>query len=915
MPTRNLRCTTEAAKLAAAQAEPRRSRASEWRQQERPVPPGHAHDPTFQRAMAALQASNTKDAEQLLKALLRAQPRHVAALNVLGIVLTQQGQFAEAETYLRRAVRENARSDATLYNYGLVLKALRRPAEAIERFTAALAINPAVAETWNSRGTAFNDLGRYDDAIADFDRAIGINPHYADALCNKGKSLALLKRPHEAIGAFDAAIALRPDLAEAWSGRGEACWTLRRYDEALSACEKALALRPDLAAAWLGRGNVLATHGRCDEALAAYDKALALRPGLAEPWLGRGNVYNELKRYDEALAAYDAALATKPELVEAWYGRGNVLASTRQWDRAFAAYDKALVLQPDRAEAWLGRGNAFYARRQYDDALSAYEKAVGLKPELAEAWLGRGNICFERADHDQALAAYERALSSNPQFAEAWNARGNVLFECRQYSGALTAYDKAAALKPGLDYAAGTRLLAKLHMCDWANLDTEIESCLAAIRQGKLASTPFALLALPASAAEQRQCARHYVEDRLAATLPARCASHSHERIRLAYLSADFGEHPVAYLAAGLYEQHDRGRFEIIGVSFGRDRASPTRERLQRAFDRFVDVADRSEDEIAELIRELEIDIAIDLMGHTRNGRPGIFAQRPAPIQVSYLGYLGTMGADYIDYIMADAVALPSDQQSYYTEKIVHLPSCFLVNDDRLAIAPQTPTREQAGLPSEGFIFSSFNNSYKLAPAIFELWMRLLRAIDGSVLWLAEANPDMVVNLRDEAQRAGIDPVRIVFAPHVPLAEHMARQRLADLFLDTTPYNAGATAAAALWSGVPLLTLLGSTFVSRMAASMLHAVGLPELVAESLSHYEALALKVAADPAFSASLKQRLAHNRNTLPLFDTARFTRHIENAYVTMWQRSRRGLPPASFAVEPIERLKVPFTTRVRG
>ena len=864
------------------------------------MPAGHANDKTFQQAMAALQAGNTKNAEQLLKAVLRTQPRHVAALNVLGIVLTQQRQFDEAETYLRRAVRENPRSDATLYNYGLVLKALKRPAEAVESFTAALAINPAVAETWNNRGTVFNDLGRHDEAIADFDSAIRINPRYADAFCNKGKALAILRRSHEALGAFDAALTLRPDLAEAWSGRGEACWALKRYEEALAACDRALALRPELAEAWLGRGNVLAKRGRYDQALVAYDKALALQPGFAEPWLGRGNIYNELRRYDEALRAYDAALAAKPQLVEAWYGQGNVLTSLRQCERAFAAYDKALVLQPNCAEAWLGRGNAFLVLRQYGNALAAYQQALAFNPDLAEAWLGRGSVFFERADHDGALAAYERALSANPEFAEAWHARGNVLFERRQFSAALAAYDKAAALKPGLDYAAGIRLLAKLHMCDWANLDAEIGACLAEVRQGKLAATPFALLALPASAAEQQQCAKRYVEDRIAAVRPSPYGPRAHDRIRVAYLSADFGDHPVAYLAAGLYEGHDRSRFEITGISFGRDPTSPMRERLRAAFDHFIDVADKTEDEIAELVRELEIDIAVDLMGHTRNGRPGVFGRRPAPVQVSYLGYLGTMGANYIDYIIADAIALPFDQQQYYSEKIVHLPDCFLVNDDRLAIAPQTPVRDEVGLPVDGFVFCSFNNSYKLAPSIFELWMRLLRAVDGSVLWLAEANPDMAVNLRREAQRCGIDPGRVVFAPHVQLAEHMARQRLADLFLDTTPYNAGATAAAALWSGVPLLTVLGSTFVGRMAASMLHAVGLPELVAESLSDYEARALRMATDPAFCTSLKQRLAHNRATFPLFNTTRFARHIEQAYVTMWQAHQKGLPPASFAVK---------------
>ncbi len=793
-----------------------------------------AFDPqqaTFQRALSALQSGNGKDAERLLKTVLRAQPRHLAALNLLGIILTQLGQFTEAEIYLRRALRENPRSDATLYNYGIVLKALNRPEEALDRFSAALAINSGIAETWNNRGTVLNDLGRHQDAIADFERAIGLNVRYADAYCNKGRSLANLKRFAEALSAFDAALALQPRLAEAWCGRGEACCALERYHDAAAACEKALALRPDFAEARLGTGNVLAKLDRYDDALAAYDRALALQPGLAEAWLGRGNVYGALKRYDDALAAYDKALALKGDLVEAWFSRGN--------------------------------------------------------------------LCFERGQHRDALAAYERALTQKPDYAEAWHARGHVFFANGQYAAALGAYDKAATLKPELEYVASSRLSAKLHMSDWSNLDAEAAACLAAIRAGKLASTPFALLPLPSSAADQLQCAKRYVAEQPTFS-PLRLGKiPSHDRIRVAYVSADFGEHPVAYLLAGLYEHHDRSQFEITGVSFGSDRTSPMRQRLERAFDRFIDMEGKSDGEIAELMRKLEIDIAVDLMGHTRNSRPGVFARRPAAIQASYLGFLGTMGADYIDYVIADAIVLPFAQQDYYTEKIVHLPDCFLVNDNSLAIAPHTPSRSDVGLPDEGFVFCSFNNSYKLTPAIFDLWMRLLQRVEGSVLWLVKANSEMAVNLQRAAQSCDVDPGRIVFAPHVPLAEHMARARLADLFLDTAPYNAGATAAAALWSGVPVLTLLGSTFVGRMAASMLHAVGLPELVVESPADYEAVALKIATEPEFCTSLKQKLAHNRETHPLFDTARSARDIENAYVTMWQAYQDGRPPANFAV----------------
>jgi protein O-GlcNAc transferase len=691
-----------------------------------------AENEKFQRASAALQAGRFKDAERLFKTVLRTQPAHVAALNLLGIALIQLGQFAEAETYLRRALNEYSNSDATLYNYGIVLKALNRNAEAVERFTQALAINPAAVQAWHSRGIALSDLNRHDSAIADFDKAIALNPRFADALYYKARSLALLKR--------------------------------------------------------------------FDESSAAFERTLALRPDLAEAWCGFGNILSQLK--------------------------------------------------------------------QYDEALGAFEKALALKPELAEAWFGRACVFLELKQPGDANAAYEKALKA----------------------------------KPDLQNAAGLRLHAKLQMCDWTNLDTEVPQLLTAIRQNKPVSVPFAILSIPSSAADQLQCARRYMQDQPVFPPIWRGEAYAHDRIRVAYLSGDFHEHPTTFLAAGLLEQHDKSHFEITGISFGPNRSSPMRQRLEAACERFASVHDKSDQDIAELVRRLEIDIAVDLTGHTENRRLGILARRPAPIQVSYLGYLGTMGTDFTDYVIADEIALPSDQQQYYTEKIVHLPDCFLVNDNRLGIAAQVPSRTEAGLPAEGFVFCSFNNSYKLARPMFDLWMRALGAIDASVLWLVESNAEMAANLRREAQRCGVDPDRLIFAPRVALPDHLARHQLADLFLDTAPYNAGATGAAALWAGLPVLTVLGETLVGRMAASMLHAVGLPQLVANSLDDYEAMAIKLAADPASLAAIRRTLRDNIATAPLFDTDRFRRHLEQAYRTMVEIQRREEKPRGFAIAPL-------------
>jgi protein O-GlcNAc transferase len=886
-------------------------------------------------AMAALQVRNFKDAERLFKDVLRAQPKHVAALNLLGVVLTQLGKFAEAETYLRLALQEYPKSDATLYNYGIVLKALNRPVEALDRFSQALQLNPNAVETWSNRGTVFNDLKRYDEAVGDFDKAISLNPRYAEAICNKGKSLTALQRSAEALVAFEKATEIKPDLAEAWLGRAYGYAEFKRYNEALSAFEKALALKPDLAEAWLGggnlsselgrhrealiaydkalalkpdlaeavlgRGNVFAELKRQDEALAAYDNALALKPDLAEAWLGRGNVFAERKRYDDALSSYDTALAFKPDFAGAWFGRGNVFAGRRTYDDAFAAYDKALFLKPDFAKAWLGRGNVLHALKSYPDALAAYDQALTLKPDLAEAWHGRGNVFTELGRYDEALAAYDQALALRPDLAEAWHGYGNVMTQLKRYGDAFTAYDKAVKLRPESSEAAGERLFSKLRICDWTNLEPEIAQLMSTMREGKASSAPFAMFGIPAAPADQLQCATRYIQEQPAFPALWRGEIYEHGRIRVAYVSPDLRDHAVAYLAVGMFEHHDRARFETTGISFGPAQDSDFRRRVMSSFEHFIDTGTQSDQEIADLIRKQEIDIVVDLHGFAGVGRLGVFARRPAPVQVNYLGYPGTMGADYYDYIFADATVIPPEHFEFYTEKVAWLPDSFLANDSMRRIGERTPSRSELNLPENAFVFCCLNQSFKVDPTIFDTWMRLLKEVDGSVLWLKENDQTSTRNLRLEAERRGVAPDRLVFAPNVAhVDDHLARHRQADLFLDTLHYNAHTTASDSLWTGVPVITCLGTTYAGRVAASLLRAVGLPDLVTRSLPEYEALALKIAREPALLASLKAKLADNRGKFPLFNTARFTRNVEAAYTAMWERIQRGEPPAHLAVK---------------
>ena len=885
----------------------------------------------FREAYGAFNIQKYDDAERLFKKFLKSQPGHVGALNLLTIVLMRMGRFAEAEGFIARAVKLNQGSDVSFYNYGIILKALDKPQRALEQFSNALRLNSKQAETWNYRGAIYNDLKQYEEAIRDFDQAISLNPGDAGAVANKGKSLIELNRSAEALTAYDKAVSLKPDLAEAWLGRGGALFGLKRYDEAVAAYDRALHFKPDLTEAWLGRGNVLVDLRRHHEAVAAYDKAISLRPDLAGAWLGRGNAEAGLKRYDEAISAYDTALSLKPDLTEVWLGRGNVFVELDRHDEAVAAYDKALSLNAGLAEAWLGRGNACTGIKQYDDAFMAYDKALSLDAGLAEAWFGRGNAFAELKRYDEsfaaydkalllkpdlagvwacrgnifldqkrgveALDAYDRALLLDPGLARAWLGRGNVFADLKHYEEAFSACDKAVALKPDLLGLQGMRIYCKMQICDWRNLEAESDRIVQAVRNGKGSTGPFEFLGIGSSVEDQLDCARLWVRKVCppVGTSLWRGEIYRNSRIRIGYVSSDFRPHPVADLVAGVFERHDRSQFEVFGISIGPNDKSEIRLRLERSFDTFIDAETVRFDDIAKRIRAEQIDILIDLNGLTQHARTELFACRPAPIQVNYLGYPGTMGASYMDYIIADPILVPASHRSSYLEKVVYLPHSYLPHDDNSRrVSDRSFERGEFGLPRNGFVFCCFNNAYKLNPHLFRSWMKLLRAVEGSVLWLSENNATATTNLRREAAAAGVNPDRLVFAGRVPSpADHLARHRLADLFLDTLPYNAHTTASNALLAGLPVLTQIGETFAGRVAASLLTAIGLPDLIVQTEEQFESMAIELATRPEQMAAIKRRLAENRMTKPLFDTNLYTRHIESAFATMHQRHQDGLP----------------------
>ena len=636
----------------------------------------------------------------------------------------------------------------------------------------------------------------------------------------------------------------------------------------LARINEALRIWPKSTDALINLGRMQGGLGQNADAAATYKKVLALDPRSALAHSNFSIVLRLQRHYDEALAHCDTAVKLAPNYADAWTNRGNVLFNLNRFDDALADYDKAVALQPTQAHAHLGRGNVLSELERHADALAAYDHALAINSNLADAWLGRGNNLYELKRHEEALAAYDRALALAVDLAEAWNGRGNVFLEFKRYADALAAYDKALNSDPDLAHAAGHHLHMKLNICDWTNLEAEITHLLSALRDRKRVSASFPLLSIRSSPADQLQCARQYAshQPRFRPISNGQVYAR-HDRIRVAYGSSDLREHAVANSMIGLFEHHDRSRFETTAISFDAKEDSEFRRRIKASFECFIDVPLRRDEDVAAIVRQLEIDIFIDLNGLTRNRRMGIFARRPAPIQVNYLGYPGTMGAEYYDYILADPTVIPEEHFEFYSEKVVWLPDSFFPNDASRVIAARTPTRGELNLPETGFVFYCFNQSYKIDLTIFDVWMRLLKAVEGSVLWLKENDATASRNLRLEAARRGVAPERLVFAPSVPqVADHLARQRQADLFLDTVNYNAHTTASDALWAGIPVLTCIGSTFAGRVAASLLRAIGLPELVTESLADYEALALKLAREPALLGALKAKLARNRESFP-------------------------------------------------
>jgi predicted O-linked N-acetylglucosamine transferase (SPINDLY family) len=787
------------------------------------------------KSLESLSNSNLESAEIYLKQALRLQSNNSHVLRLLGVISAQRKRYSDSLNYLNDSLKASPKNSATLSNLGNVFFELKDYQSALENYDKSIKVDFKNYEAWYNKGNTLHKLKRYAEAVAHYDQALILKPEYEKCWSNKGLSLHELKRYEDAIAHFDKALNVRPDFAEGWSNKGLSLHQLKRYEEAID-------------------------H---------FNQALNLKPDYAEGWSNKGVTLNELKRYEEAIDHFNQALNLKPDYPEGWSNQGLSLHELKYYDEAIARFNKALSLKPDYAEGWSNKGVTLNELKQYDEAIGHYDRALSLKPDYAKAWANKAITLNDLKRYDEAIAHYNKAIS----------------------------------LEPEIDWALGDLIHLKAKICDWLDLPESLEDLSKKIIAKERVSAPFPLLSMCDDAMLHQKSAEIYIQSKYSLNLDLGSISKysKKEKIRIAYFSPDFRNHAVSLLTSELFKIHDKDKFEIFAFSLQKcPDTDLIYQRLRQSFDKFIDVDSLSDNQVAQLARENEIDIAIDLAGHTQYSRTGIFAHRAAPIQVNWLGYPGTIGADYIDYIVADQTIIPDSHYKFYTEKVVHLPNTFMVDDSKRIASSRIFTRAECGLPEQGFVFCCFNNSYKYNPQVLDGWSRILSAAKNSVLWISENNERFSTNIKIEFEKRGIVSSRIIFAPKLDLMEdYLARYALADLFLDTYSYNAHTTAVDSLKSGVPVLTRTGQSFASRVAASLLNAIRLPELITNTQREYEALAAELAMNPEKLTDIKLKLDNNRLTTPLFDTTLFAKHLETAYIKMYEQYQAGLEPDHISI----------------
>ena len=818
-------------------------------------------------------------AKELYASVIQLEPRHPDANHNIGVIEMDTGNISAAVPLLKIALEETPENAQYWISY---IDALIRH-EAIDEARNTLAL----ARARGAEGEVFDDL---DQTLNELDSNV------SDTTVDKGLSHPVHKVSENQNPPQNQ---LQPIIKLYNEGQ---------LQQTLDAISKLQQQFPNSATLYNIIGAANAGLGKSDSAIEAFNNALAIKPDNAQTFYNIGKALQGQGKLDEAIEAYKKALSLKPDYPEAFYNMGNALRDQGKLERATEVYKQAISLKPDYAEAFNNSGIALQEQGKLEDALEAYNRAIFLKPNYAEAYYNLGKAHQDLVNPKKAIKAFNKALSLKPNFAEAYNNMGIAFQEQGKLEDAIYAYSKALSLQPNYHPARAQKLYQQACICDWGSIqnDKNFIPELGTLEIDNIHIPPFSLLAIDDCPERHRLRSELYVKAKFPQkSLPLlHPRSEKSKRLRIGYFSADFKNHPVMYHLIGILEAHNLGLFEIYAYSFGTKCNDEMRQRTIRAVDVFQDVRAMSDLDIALLARQDEIDIAVDLSGHTKNSRTGIFAYRAAPVQINYIGYPGTMGASFIDYIITDQVLLPIDNQQFFSEKPIYMPYSTTPLDTSIPMSLVTPSRSELGLPEDGFVFCAINNTYKLNAEDFEIWMRLLKKIQGSVLWLLEANKWCRANLVKEAAKRGVKSDRLVFQQKMVTdiasqSKYLSQFRQADLYLDTSTYSAASTAGNAIWAGLPVLTKIGKSYTSRMSARYLQPMALCDLITTSYEEYEELALELSSNPMQLALLKETLADSLISSPLCNNVSYTSHLEDGFQQAYQRYSDGKGPKTIFV----------------
>lgn len=814
----------------------------------------------LQIAIQHHQTGEIEQAQQLYKSILQREPKNHEVLHLLGVINAQIGNYEFAEKLIMMACQILPKNEAYQFNLGNIKKDLIKNEEAIEAYTKAIKLNTNYYQAYFARGNIYLDKKDYETAILNFKKAVQINSKYKEALTNLGNCYEKTKK----------------------------------FELALNQYEIILKIEKNNVGALINKGNIHIALKNYNEANKIYDALLEIDENNEDAYFNKGICYFEIKNYVESLKFINRCIELNKHHIDALNTKGQIYKNLGQYENSEIMFKQCIEINSKFISAYINLAGLYIENKKEKQALDIIDIGILQNPNSAQIYASQGAIYLKINLLKEAQDSFEKAYQMESLNIKIIVNLADNLFERKEFTKAIEYYEKALALDDSYKYLLGPYLQSKMSVCNWSRLKEIKINLIDRINNKSIFMHPLPLLAVTDSILIQKKVSINFTTDihEEKNILGKFNNLNKNKKLKIAYFSGDYINHPVAYLTIQLFEMHDRENFDVIGMSYGTKPRDTMTEKIEKVFDKFIDCSNNTDIEIAKLAREMGIDIAIDLSGYTQNGRPNIFSFRVAPIQISYLGFPGTMGSKYIDYIIGDKYLIPEHYADLYTEKIIYIPSYQVSNTNR-EVSTKQLNKNEYGLPEDKFIYCCFNNTFKITPSIFDRWSEILKEVKDSVLWLLGDMPEIQENLKAEIEKRGVNGNRIIFAERVSNAEYIARFKLANLFLDTFPFNAGTTANDALWAGLPILTYSGEAYASRMAGSLLTALDVKELIAKSENEYVSMAIEFAKNTEKLNCLHEKIRKNKYNSKLFNTLNTTKKIEEAYIKAYEIYKKNLP----------------------